>query len=232
MHSSMEIIARAPYAQVTSLEAEAEAEEYAFNVSVDCWRNRYSDRGKEPYKTVPGDVLVIADAKPETAADLQRSGRTWTFALVTGIPEDKDEDEDEDEDEDDKEENSSSTFFKVKAPKDIASKYGMQKSVFVVHLMNITTNRRIWNVLHRPRNLKVIREILCTGSTVSIHMGISITFSHYIKVALGQGIFKFPIKLKIPAFDWGNLESGRSIPVSLTHMFDFSHCYIFMNQTQ
>ncbi|XWS34413.1 hypothetical protein CRYUN_Cryun21dG0036400 [Craigia yunnanensis] len=160
MRSSMEVIAKAPYAEVTYLYEAKPHGELLFDVNVDYWRNRFSDRGKEPYKTLPGDIFVLADAKPETVSDLQRVGRTWTFALVTNIQRDDDDDEDDNED------NSSSTSFKVKAPEDIASKDEMQESLFVVYLMNVTTNRRIWNALHMKGNLKIIKQVLHTGSTV------------------------------------------------------------------
>ncbi|XVF85502.1 hypothetical protein PTKIN_Ptkin17bG0122800 [Pterospermum kingtungense] len=160
MCSSMKLIDRAPYAQVTYLNESKSHGELLFDVNVDFWRNRFSDRGKEAYKTLPGDIFVIADAKPETASDLQRVGRTWTFALVTNIKNGEDDDEDGSGD------NSSSTSFKVKALEDLASEDEMQKSLFVFYLMNINTNRRIWNALHRQGNLKIIKEVLHTGSTV------------------------------------------------------------------
>ncbi|XVE85520.1 hypothetical protein DITRI_Ditri17bG0097300 [Diplodiscus trichospermus] len=161
--SSMEDIARAPYAEVTSLckanpSGELWFNELLFNVNVDYWRNRFSDRGKEPYKTLPGDIFVLAGAKPEAASDLQRIGRSWTFALVTNIQTDYDEDGYQD--------NSSSTSFKIKALQDISSKNEMQKSLFVVYLVNVTTDRRIWNALHMNGNLKIIKEVLHTDSMV------------------------------------------------------------------
>ncbi|WRX14000.1 hypothetical protein QQP08_006487 [Theobroma cacao] len=152
IRSSMESIARAPYAEVTYLNEAKPHGTLSFDVNVDYWRNRFSDRVKEPYKTLPGDIFVIADAKPETESDLQRGGRTWTFALVTNITADEDED------------NSSSTSFEVKAQEDIASKDEMQNSLFVIFLRNVTTGRRIWNALHMKGNLKIIKEVLPTGS--------------------------------------------------------------------
>ncbi|WRX14405.1 hypothetical protein QQP08_006892 [Theobroma cacao] len=154
IRSSMESIARAPYAEVTYLNEAKPHGTLSFDVNVDYWRNRFSDRVKEPYKTLPGDIFVIADAKPETESDLQRGGRTWTFALVTNITADEDED------------NSSSTSFEVKAQEDIASKDEMQNSLFVIFLRNVTTGRRIWNALHMKGNLKIIKEVLPTGSVV------------------------------------------------------------------
>ncbi|XP_022776511.1 uncharacterized protein LOC111318116 isoform X2 [Durio zibethinus] len=160
MRSSMEVIARAPYAEVTHLQEAKPHGKLLFNVNVDYWRNRFNDREKEPYKTLPGDVFVIADVKPETASDLQRVGRSWTFALVTKISGVSEDPEDDDVD------NSSSTIFKVKALEDLASKDDMQRSLFVVFLMNITTNKRIWNALHKRGNLKIIKQLLRAGSMV------------------------------------------------------------------
>ncbi|XVE85512.1 hypothetical protein DITRI_Ditri17bG0096600 [Diplodiscus trichospermus] len=158
MRSSMEVIARAPYAEVTyCYEANAHGK-LLCNVNVDYWRNRFSDRGKEPYKTLPGDIFVLANAKPETASDLQRPGRSWTFAFATNIQNDDDKDRYED--------NRSSTSFKVKALEDISSRVEMQKSLFVVYLMNVTTNRRIWNALHMNGNLKIINKVLHTDNLV------------------------------------------------------------------
>ncbi|XVF85501.1 hypothetical protein PTKIN_Ptkin17bG0122700 [Pterospermum kingtungense] len=162
MCSSMELIHRAPYAEVTYLNEAKPHGKLLFDVNVGFWRNRFGDRGKEPYRTLPGDILVITDCKPETASDLQRVGRTWTFSFVTNIQRGVDDDGD----------NSSATSFKVKALEDITSKYGMHKSLFVVYLINVSSNRRIWNALHKHKhkhgqeNLKIIKEVLQAGSTV------------------------------------------------------------------
>ncbi|PPD68834.1 hypothetical protein GOBAR_DD34284 [Gossypium barbadense] len=121
-----------------------------YDVDVDYWKNK--DHQKKLYKTLPGDVFVIADVKPETTSDLRSicRSRTWTFALVTRFGKDNNDD------------NSSATSFRVKASQDIVSKDEMQKSPFVVHLTNVTTNTRMWNALQKKRNLKFIKEVLCT----------------------------------------------------------------------
>ncbi|OMO72638.1 hypothetical protein COLO4_27521 [Corchorus olitorius] len=164
MCSSLEIIGRAPYAEVTNLEAS----KYTYDIHINCWRNRLSDGGKEPYRIQPGDILLLADAKPETVSDLERVGRTWTFALVTNISDFKIKDVNEDkiEDEDENSSTFTCTCFKVKPQKDIASEEGLQKSLYVVFLMNITTNRRIWSALHMYGNLSIIKEVLRPGSQV------------------------------------------------------------------
>ncbi|GKD98506.1 COP9 signalosome complex subunit 2, partial [Tanacetum coccineum] len=42
-------------------------------------QSRYSKRGKDPYHTLLGDLLILADRKPECITDLQRMGRTCFF---------------------------------------------------------------------------------------------------------------------------------------------------------
>ncbi|KAB1205206.1 hypothetical protein CJ030_MR7G021966 [Morella rubra] len=74
-----------------------------YDVKVDHWKNRHNVRGEEPYKTLPGDIFVFANAKPEDVTDLQRIGLQWAFLAVTKIPEDEHEG------------NGTSTLFKVKA---------------------------------------------------------------------------------------------------------------------
>ena len=93
IHSSMEIIWRAPFAEVISFEESKPYGTKVYEVKVDSWTNRFRERGKEPYKTLPGDLFILADAKPETVSDLQRAGRSWAFVLVTKIREDDNEDD-------------------------------------------------------------------------------------------------------------------------------------------
>ncbi|KAJ0079982.1 hypothetical protein Patl1_24153 [Pistacia atlantica] len=92
-----------------------------YDVKVDYWRNRFSNSGKEPYKTLPGDILVLADAKPETISDLERVGRMWSFLSVIKIPEDENENKTD----------STSTYFKVKASRSIQVD-DRQKSLFII----------------------------------------------------------------------------------------------------
>ncbi|KAJ7942731.1 UvrD-like Helicase, ATP-binding domain, P-loop containing nucleoside triphosphate hydrolase [Quillaja saponaria] len=94
------------------------------------------------------------NSKPETVHDLQRVGRSWTFLSVSKITEDENEDV-------------TSTYFKVNAFKEIDPNEWKQKSLFVVFLINITPNRRIWSALHISGNLQLNKEILCTDNLVS-----------------------------------------------------------------
>ena len=176
MCSSMEDIHRAPFAEVISFVESKSDRPLFYDVMVDRWRNRFSDRDKEPYKTMPGDILILTEAKPETVSDLQRVGRTWTFALVTKIPEEEDEDEDEDEDD------STSTYFEVKISKNHEVDDAKQSSMFVVFLINTIANRRIWNALHLFGNMCIISRVLSSDSLVSNVNKLNISIkccSHY-----------------------------------------------------
>ncbi|KAM4110010.1 hypothetical protein ACJW30_03G161900 [Castanea mollissima] len=157
LYSSMEIISTAPFAEVIAFDESKPYGEKLYDVQVDNWSNRCSDRSKEPYKTLPGDILILADAKPEHVSDLQRIGRSWAFVMVTKIP------EDDIDDDDIREDNDTSTSFKVKAMKDIDADGG-KKSLFVVFLTNTIPNKRMWNALHMQKNLNIIKKVLCTSS--------------------------------------------------------------------
>ncbi|KAI9170204.1 hypothetical protein LWI28_024307 [Acer negundo] len=153
--SSFDTIVEAPYAEVVVLEkSHPRYDSGSYNVKVDEWKNRFSS-GKEPYKTLPGDVLILADAKPESASDLQRLGRMWTFLLVTKIP-----------DEYEKGIGYRHFDFQVKASRGNQVDDDMKKSLFMIFLINIIPSRRIWNSLYERGNLKIINEVLCTNSVV------------------------------------------------------------------
>ncbi|XP_039685098.1 uncharacterized protein [Medicago truncatula] len=158
--SSMEILSTSPYAEVISLE-ESRSHSYGRNhyvVKTDTWKNRSSGHGKELYKTLFGDVFILADFKPETVNDLQRSGRTWSFVLSAGFLDEEIQGEDDD--------TKLMPTFKVIASEDIDIDEMGQKSLFIIFLTNITPNRRIWNVLHMGGESKLIKKILCPSVVV------------------------------------------------------------------
>ncbi|KAF7142000.1 hypothetical protein RHSIM_Rhsim06G0167800 [Rhododendron simsii] len=156
LFSSLDSVHEAPYAEVISLNESKPYGASLFDIKVDSWRNRFNDLGKEPYKTLPGDVFVVSDVKPESVSDLQRVGRMWTFASVTGFTEEENEGD------------SSSTHFTVIASRDIEVKNGLRESLFVVFLTNITTNKRIWSALRifNVITIKFFEEVLCANSSV------------------------------------------------------------------
>ncbi|WCJ17630.1 P-loop containing nucleoside triphosphate hydrolases superfamily protein [Euphorbia peplus] len=153
--SSMEVISGAPFAEVTSFSECKPRGSLLYEVKVDQWKNKSCSHGKEPYRTLPGDIVILVDAKPETVSDLQRKGRTWTFALVNKISNDDNEDA------------TTSTQFKVQAAKEVEVSDGMWNSLFVIFLTNITTNKRIWSALNMEKNPDMIKEVLSPDYTVT-----------------------------------------------------------------
>jgi senataxin len=152
--SSMEIIDRSPYAEIVYIYETKSHGEKLFDIKVNYWRNRFSDRGKEPYKTLPGDVIILADSKPEDVSDLQRDRKTWAFAMVTHITDEEIG------------EGSTSTHFKVKVTKEFRNRDGLESTQFVVFLMNITTGKRIWNSIHMRGSMGIVNEIICPDYSV------------------------------------------------------------------
>ncbi|KNA11547.1 hypothetical protein SOVF_134110 [Spinacia oleracea] len=151
LRSSLEIISRAPYAEIVSYD-NSKRDPLLYDVHIDEWRNRFNDRGKEPYKTLPGDIFVLVKSRPESIYDLQVLAQTWVLASVTKISKNNSEDETDDD--------SSSTSFKVKASKDIGDMDDSYSSFFLVFLMNSTTHKRVWNALHMFKNVRILQGVL------------------------------------------------------------------------
>lgn len=151
--ASLEVIDKAPFGELITFDEKPDGS-LCFNVKVDYWRN-LSGEGKEPYRTLPGDIVIISDAKPETASDLLRLGWNWTFASVTSISDDENDDL------------TASTSFKVKVDRDIEISEGMQKSFYIVYLVNVLPSKRVWRALSMRNNFNIIEKVLCSGDEVS-----------------------------------------------------------------
>ena len=143
--SSLEIMYKAPFADILSLKESTSGEKMLYDVRVSCWRYGSSERGIDDYHAiaVAGDLLLLVDGKPESLSDLKRVGRKWALSLV-------------------KSNEDTSTEFRIKASQPIEFQDGM----FVVFVKNLTNPKRIWDSLHMHRNLHIIKEILYTESTV------------------------------------------------------------------
>ncbi|XP_059284902.1 helicase sen1-like [Lycium ferocissimum] len=137
--ASLKDIVKAPFAELISFD-EVEPNG-AFDVKVDYWRNKCSD-GRVPYRTSPGDIVLISNANPETANDLQRSGY-WTFASVI-----------------DANENDALVNFKVRVPPYSGIVKGMRQSCHIVFLVNVMPNNRVWDALRMRKNLNMIEKVL------------------------------------------------------------------------
>ncbi|XP_011091752.2 uncharacterized protein LOC105172113 [Sesamum indicum] len=148
--STLETVYKAPYAEVTSFN-ELKGDKLQYDVKVDHWRNRITERGREPYRTLPGDVVLLSDSKPETVYDLHRVEWTFTFALVTNTVDDETHESGD---------NCTPSNFKVKTAKHVEVGDGKSNSLYVTFLMNMITNKRIWNALSMRQNLKIIEKVL------------------------------------------------------------------------
>ncbi|XP_056167478.1 helicase SEN1-like isoform X2 [Syzygium oleosum] len=162
--SSMQDVSKLPFAKVAGF---VKGKKNAYHVEVDSWKNRSTDRGKEPYKTLPGDVLMLTNAKPDTIPSLERFAGRWAFASVAEIAGDADGNA------------QTSTKFRVNAFLDNeVNDHRTWESMYAVFLINAVTNNRIWNVLHRFGNSKVVREVLCTDLAAEKDCNLCITQSH------------------------------------------------------
>ncbi|OWM65617.1 uncharacterized protein LOC116199733 [Punica granatum] len=149
--SGMEAISTLPYARVMRFEECKPYGKNFYEVTVDFWRNRSCKGGKEPYKMLTRDVLILTDSVPETVSDLQRMGRICAFASVSKISDDKSEGD------------FASVYFKVVTGKKLGDINLKQRKLFAILVgVNLTTNIRIWTALHLSRNWNVQKEVLCT----------------------------------------------------------------------
>ncbi|RDX89211.1 TPR and ankyrin repeat-containing protein 1, partial [Mucuna pruriens] len=108
------------------------------------------------YKTLFGDLFILADFKPESVNDLRRVERTWTLVFSAGVSQEEIENDDTD----------ILSTFKLTASKEIDFNEEGHKSFFIVFLTNIIPDRRIWSALHMSGNSKLIQKILCAGGVV------------------------------------------------------------------
>lgn len=163
--TSLETVYSAPFAEVTSLEKK-KGETKLCNVKVDYWRNKKSDRGKEPYRTLPGDLVLLSDSKPESVSDLQRVGWTYTFASVINISDDE------------KGDSRTSSDFELRTAGSIEVGDKQSKSLYVVYLMNVTTHKRIWKSLRMQQNLRIIERVLVKNDLVCYSAGFKAFWYH------------------------------------------------------
>ncbi|PON39566.1 P-loop containing nucleoside triphosphate hydrolase [Parasponia andersonii] len=144
LRSNMDMLYRAPFAEVITLKEAKPCGENLYHVTVNQWRNKSGKSGKEPYKTLPGDIFVLANGKTETVSDLQRAGMSWAFLSLIDLRGDR------------------GTKFKIKASKEL--EHDPKKQTFIFFLANIIPHRRIWEALHMSSNLKFINKVLCMDS--------------------------------------------------------------------
>ncbi|GKC61907.1 hypothetical protein Tco_1089505, partial [Tanacetum coccineum] len=75
--SSMEIMYSAPFADILSINESKSGEDRIYDVTVGHWGNQFSERD-----TLPSDLLLLVDRKPESVSDLKCVERTWALSMV------------------------------------------------------------------------------------------------------------------------------------------------------
>nr|XP_043619899.1 uncharacterized protein LOC122591713 [Erigeron canadensis] len=149
---SLEIIHRYPSAHILSIHEAPRDGKAVYDVEVGPWKNKTFERGKPPYQTLPGDLLIFMHGKAESVSDLQHMGSTWAFLLVSKITENDHEDDFE----------ATASRFTVKASQPLK----FQDGLFVVFLKNIKIHTRIWDSLHINGNQNIIKAVLDPHSMV------------------------------------------------------------------
>lgn len=112
-----------------------------------------NNHDKDPCAPSPGDILIFTQAKVETAEDLQRSGRSWTFGCVTRSTGEA-------------KLGRASGHFEFKASSGFNLKDGMQRFFCAIFLINTSTFKRIWTALHNLKTSAIIEKVLHAGSEV------------------------------------------------------------------
>ena len=150
LQSSMDVLHRAPYAEMISSEEAKPRGTKTYRIKVDYWRNKANNGGrKEPYKMLPGDVFILAHGKPQSVFDLQRAGKSWAFLSLVGMKGD-----------------GNATQFTCKASKEFEHKTQM----YLIFLANLIPQKRIWEALHMSSNVMLINKVLRIDSAVSFYL--------------------------------------------------------------
>nr|GEX68374.1 UvrD-like helicase, ATP-binding domain, P-loop containing nucleoside triphosphate hydrolase [Tanacetum cinerariifolium] len=181
-----------------------------YDVIVGSWKNQYSKHGKDDYDTLPGDLFLLVDGKPESVSDLKRVGRTWALAMVKSKEDD-------------------STSIRVQTAQPIEFKDWM----LTVFLMNVTSQKRIWNSLHVHRNLDIIKEVIYSDFKVkencnicsfgfdnistpkfNPHLLLNLNESH--KTAVRKALCKMECSHTLSVEQiWGPPGTGKTLTVSV-----------------
>nr|GEW51114.1 UvrD-like helicase, ATP-binding domain, P-loop containing nucleoside triphosphate hydrolase [Tanacetum cinerariifolium] len=113
LSSSMEIMYNAPFVDILSINESKSGENMLYDVTIGSWKNQYNERGKDPYHTLLGHLLILADGKPGCITNLQRVGRTLAFSMVKNYQDD-------------------STSLRVKAQKRILNSSHMHRNFKII----------------------------------------------------------------------------------------------------
>ncbi|KGN44700.2 hypothetical protein Csa_016709 [Cucumis sativus] len=144
LHSSMNPISKSPCVQVISLKEIKPYGKGLFQIHLkDC--KQYC-----PTILIPGNIFILSNVKPKVVSDLQGNGKTWTFATTFVSQKGK------------KKGTNKPTCFTIKTWKENFMKdlNHHEHPTFLVVLVNVLTNVRIWNALHMKKNNAIFNHVL------------------------------------------------------------------------
>lgn len=149
LHSSMDPISKAPFAQVISFEEINPKDLGFYKIQINRWKNGHKE------SPIPGDIFILSDIKPNVVSDLQRFGKTWTFASF--VPQNEDDDN-----------NKTSTSFTLKTWQP-NFKMSPNQPMFLLYLVNVLSYIRIWNALNmNGKSSSIFNQILSPNSNTNI----------------------------------------------------------------
>jgi len=169
--SSIKIMSGAPFSEVLSYVEVKPCRLLStdlsrlYDINVGEWRNS-KVRGKEPYSTIPGDVFALVKCRPESMQDLSAVAQSWVLAHAERISPEKTEDDDGADE--------TLSNFRIRLSKEMDLVDDGYSSLSLVYLVNITTNKRIWNALRMHGNLGIIGRFLQRNTIVSVRTRIFI----------------------------------------------------------
>lgn len=149
---SLKTISKAPFSRVVSIEeSNTKRGKILFNVNVSTWRTSPREKGEKPiHKALPGDIFIILDTDPQNYSKSDylecSSDFNWAFAWLGQIIDN----------------NAPTTRLKLQVSKNISAS---PTTLFIVFLMNVTTNLRIWKTLQCSDEREIVNRVLGTTSS-------------------------------------------------------------------
>ncbi|KAI4299678.1 hypothetical protein L6164_033112 [Bauhinia variegata] len=149
LSSSLKSLLRAPFCKIWTVEKGKKFKHpkklfYEIRLKMTAADDDVKDVGK--YKPMVGDLIAFTDIRPKSIDDLQGRGKTYHVAYVRGA---------------------SRHFITILSSKPMEIQRGMG-SYYLIFLLNMTTNLRIWKALNsglEGANVSIIRKVLQADPT-------------------------------------------------------------------
>ncbi|XP_028125769.1 uncharacterized protein LOC114322616 isoform X1 [Camellia sinensis] len=172
--SSIEMVAGAPIREILTVETtKGFPKILRYNIILERMEDT-ANNYEGMYEPAVGDLIALTELKPKCIDDLHRPKSPYLVALVTETNDDSDcfwiqqEENKQEENKDDSDKleikvlSSNLIVFDADELKDQNKK----RKLFAVYLTNLITNLRIWTALNSEGNMKIIKRVLQTDSTI------------------------------------------------------------------